>query len=223
MKKCKQFLATYKHGFIPIIYGIFYFITFLYLENRPVEAFHMIWHPLDDIIPFCEYFIIPYYLWFPYIACSVAAFVFLDKEKKDFTKLCMILGIGMTFFLLFSYLYPNAINLRPTSIKQDNLFVSLTRGIYKADTSTNVFPSIHCFNSLAVCAAIWHNSLLRKHLLVPILSTLLTLTIILSTMFVKQHSLIDVIGAFVMFVILYIPIYLLPLLKQSRHNKQSLA
>lgn len=218
MKKWKEFLNTYKHGLIPIIYGIFYIIIFFYLENRSVAAFHIIKHPLDAKIPFCEYFIIPYYLWFPYIACTVAAFVFLDKEKKDYTRLCIMLGIGMTFFLLFSYIYPNALMLRPTTFTRDNIFVTLTKGIYASDTSTNVFPSIHCFNSFAVCAAIWHNKTFRKHRIIPIGSTVLCILIILSTMFVKQHSVIDVIGAFVMFLILYIPLYLVPLCKQFRHR-----
>lgn len=219
MEKLKHILKTYKHGLIPIIYGIFYFALFVYLENRPISTFHMIRHPLDERIPFCEYFIIPYYLWFPYIASAVAAFVFLDKEKKDYTRLCIMLGVGMTFFLLFSYVYPNAISLRPTTITRDNIFVTLTKGIYSADTSTNVFPSIHCFNSLAVCTAIWHNKTFRKHLSIPIGSTVLCILIILSTMFVKQHSVIDVIGAFLMFLVLYVPLYLLPYYKSVRQSQ----
>lgn len=175
----------------------------------------MIYSPIDSKIPFCEYFIVPYYLWFPYIAVTVAAFVFLDKEKKDFTRLCITLGFGMTFFLLFSFLYPNAISLRPQTMAHDNLFTTLTRMIYASDTSTNVFPSIHCFNSLAVCAAIWHNKRMNQYPLLTISSTVLCALIILSTMFVKQHSIIDVIGAFVMFILLYIPLYLIPSRKKK--------
>lgn len=216
MKMILQKLKPYRHGCIPVIYGIFYLICFFYLERRPVEKFHLIHAKIDDLIPFCEIFIIPYYLWFAYIAVSVAAFVFFDKEKKDFWKLCIALGFGMTFFLVVSYVYPNALQLRPESIARDNIFVTLVRGIYASDTSTNVFPSIHCYNSMVVNAAICHSPQFRKYKGITIGSNVLCMLIILSTVFVKQHSVIDVIGAFVMFLPFYFVLYLSPALKEKR-------
>ncbi len=216
MKRIMQKLKPYKHGSIPILYGIVYLICFFYLENRPVESFHVIHAEIDDMIPFCEVFIIPYYLWFAYIALSVAAFVFFDKGKKDFWKLCIALGFGMTFFLIFSYIYPNELHLRPDSFTRDNIFVTLVRGIYASDTATNVFPSIHCYNSMVVNVAICHNQQFRKYKSITICSNILSILIILSTVFVKQHSVIDVIGAFVMFLPFYLVLYLYPALKEKR-------
>lgn len=110
---------------------------------------------IDRKIPFCEYFVIPYYLWFLYVAATVVTFVFL--ERKDYYKLCLTLGVGMTLFLIVSYVYPNGLQLRPTTFARDNFCVSLVKAMYATDTPTNVFPSIHCFNSMACNAAICHN------------------------------------------------------------------
>ena len=65
---------------LPILYGIFYVAVFSYLEKRPVDTYHVIKMQIDFKIPFCEYFIIPYMLWFLYIAGTVALFIFLDRK-----------------------------------------------------------------------------------------------------------------------------------------------
>ena len=54
-----------------------HFILFFLTESLiPVERCHVIHCSLDDIIPFCEYFIIPYILWFLYIAAGLIFFFF---------------------------------------------------------------------------------------------------------------------------------------------------
>ena len=42
--------------------------------------FHVIHTALDDRIPFCEYFIVPYLLWFGYVAWAVGYFYFKNKD-----------------------------------------------------------------------------------------------------------------------------------------------
>ena len=61
-----QFIKKYRHGLIILAYAIVYMLFFEYLECRPVWGFHVIDTVFDDYIPFCEYFIVPYLLWFPY-------------------------------------------------------------------------------------------------------------------------------------------------------------
>ena len=41
---------------------------------------------IDDRIPFCEFFIVPYFLWFAYIAWIVLYLFF--KNKNDYYKSC---------------------------------------------------------------------------------------------------------------------------------------
>ena len=79
--------------------------------------------------------------------------------------------------------------------------------IYKADTPTNVLPSIHVFNSLGACIAISHSNDLKKHRWIQISAYILAALIILSTMFLKQHSVTDVIAAVTMACIIYPFVY----------------
>ena len=113
----------------------------------------------------------------------------------------------MTFFLFLCTVFPNGLNLRPTSFVRDNIFVDLVRYIYRTDTPTNVLPSIHVFNSIGVCIAIWHSSALKKHRWIQYGSYVLALLIILSTVFLKQHSVTDVIAAFVLACVIYPFVY----------------
>jgi membrane-associated phospholipid phosphatase len=220
-KSFKSILKSYWHILLPLLYGPFYFLVFAYLEKRPVECLHIIESSLDAYIPFCEYFIIPYYMWFGYIAISVIVFMFLDK--KEYFRLCIMLGAGMTIFLFISYIYPNGLQIRPTEFARDNIFVDLVRVLHRADTSTNVLPSIHCYNSMVVHAAIRKNKTLAKFKWIKPLSFVLCISILMSTVFLKQHSVIDMIAAYIMFVIFYIPMFLIPewQAKKIVHSKLS--
>ena len=46
---------------------------FIWLEQRNVTSYHLIYTSLDSKIPFSEYFIVPYLLWFIYVAGNAAA------------------------------------------------------------------------------------------------------------------------------------------------------
>ena len=67
MKKYQTFLKEYPHAWT-ILYFVVYLSWFFWLEGRANLPYHVIHFPLDDLIPFCEYFVIPYFLWFVYIA-----------------------------------------------------------------------------------------------------------------------------------------------------------
>ena len=74
---------------IPVaLYTVFYLLCFTYLENRHVR-YHIIDSSLDDKIPFCEYFIIPYLLWFIYIAVTVGYFLFFNENTTEFWSLIL--------------------------------------------------------------------------------------------------------------------------------------
>lgn len=188
-----NFIKRYKHGFVILIYGILYMLCFRYLETRNISSYHLIHARLDDMIPFCEYFIVPYLLWFPYQVIAILYFIFLNNNKSEYYQLIKNLCMGMTIFLLVSWVYPNGQLLRPDTFARDNIFTSLVSSLYATDTPTNILPSIHVFNSLAVHMAITNCQRLGHHRGVKAASFILTALIILSTMFLKQHSVVDVI------------------------------
>ena len=167
--------------------------------------FHVIHVALDDYIPFNEYFIIPYMLWFLYVAVTFAGMYLHDK--RSYCQMCCFLFTGMTIFLIISSIYPNGHYMRPTSFTRENFCTDLVRWLYSKDTATNLFPSIHVFNSLGCHLAICHSDYYRSKKLVRDGSFVLMSSIIMSTVFLKQHSMFDVFTAFLMALVLSSLVY----------------
>lgn len=203
----KQIINKYRHGII-LVYFFFYMIWFTYLE-RSVTRFTPVYSKLDKYIPFMEIFVIPYLLWFVYIFITVAYFFF--TSKKDFYRCCAFLFIGMTICLTIYTLWPNGHYLRVNidALGRDNIFLRIVRLLYEIDTSTNVCPSIHVYNSIGAMIAIRKSERLRHIKWMQISVFILTVLICMSTVFLKQHSILDVFSAialsFIMYAIVYIP------------------
>lgn len=205
MRKKLSDIIKNGHLFIMAVYFVFYMITFAYIEKRDVH--HYIIHTtLDDKIPFCEYFIIPYLLWFVFVAVTITYMIFFHKTWKEYYQLMITLVIGMTTFLVVSLIFPNGQDLRPV-LSGDSIFIQAVQFIYHSDTPTNVLPSIHVFNSLACCTAILKNQRKKYKRSTDILTILLTILIIMSTMFLKQHSVIDVMLAALLYTACYRVVY----------------
>lgn len=203
--KMKTFFTKYKHGLPLLIYGIIYLVWFRYLEVTVTKHFRVIHMAVDDYIPFCEVFVIPYFLWFVYVSAVVVFFFF--KNKEDYYKTCTFLFTGMTVFLVVSTLWPNGHHLRPIVMPRDNIFTQLVSFLYKTDTPTNLWPSIHVYNSLGAHFAIIRSKEFQNKKGIRIGSLVLASSIIASTMFIKQHSVFDVMTAFVMAAVMYAVVY----------------
>lgn len=195
----KEFIKKYRHAWLILAYLPVYLVWFFVLEHMVTDDYHVISSPLDTYIPFMEGFIVPYLLWFPFIAVSVLYFIF--RDKTEYYRLCGLLISGMTVFLLVSSIFPNGLSIRPdlSALERDNIFLTLVRALHKADTSTNVCPSIHVYNSLAVCYALLTSVHLKKKNVLKVSVVLLTVLICLSTVCLKQHSVVDVFYAVLMF------------------------
>lgn len=213
-KKLTLFYNKYKHC-LWLLYFLIYMPWFNYLERTVTTQYNVIHLPLDDYIPFCEYFIIPYYLWFAYVAWGVIYTAL--RNPNDYYKLCTVLFTGMTVFLIASTVYPNGHNLRPDYFARHNICTYLVEKLYASDTSTNLFPSIHVYNSLAVEFFVVNSKDLRNNQIVQFLSTVLCVAIILATMFLKQHSTFDVITAFALAFFMYYLVYVRPKKQAQLH------
>lgn len=198
------FIEKNKHGLL-LLYFLIYLPWFGHLEKTVTTHFHVIHMAVDDVIPFCEYFIIPYFLWFGYVAWGIG--YFYKKNKDEYFRLCALLFTGMTIFLIISTIYPNGHYLRPAAFARDNVFVDAVKWLYSTDTATNLFPSIHVYNSIAVNIAVWHSENFKTKPLIRYGSALLMLSIVLSTMFLKQHSVFDVATGIAMAIFMYMIVY----------------
>ena len=205
IKNLRAFFTRYRHGLLALLYMPFYLLWFFYLEKTVIRRYQVIHMAVDDYIPFCEFFIIPYYLWFAYVVIAVVCLLLLDKS--EYYRSCAYLFTGMTIFLLISTLWPNGQHLRPYVMPRENLFTQMVAALYRSDTPTNIWPSIHVFNSIGAHIAISRCRRLKEHKVIRISSLILAVSIILSTVFLKQHSVFDVLTAFVMALVLYPLVY----------------
>lgn len=182
-------------------YGIFYMTSFMFVERASVDT-HLIHSFVDDKIPFCEYFIIPYVLWYFVVIGSVLYFALGSPGKREYYQYMFTLGLGMTLFLIISYVYPNGQDLRP-ELSGGSVFIQAVQFLYRIDTPTNIFPSMHVFNAVACCVAFLNNRKCRQSRLFTAANITLTVSIVLSTMFLKQHSVEDVVTALILNLVCY--------------------
>ena len=223
MGRLKNELRKYKHAW-PLLYVFIYMPWFILLETlipADYQGLHIIHCALDDIIPFCEWFAIPYLLWFLYIP---AVFVFLFyHSKNEFYRICAYEFTGMTIALLICTIYPNGLHLRLDQIGRDNILIDLVHFLYNNDTPTNVFPSIHVFATITAHICLVkspHMKELRTRQHIKRISLVLAVLICLSTVFLKQHSVTDVFAAFAMALLIYPLVYVLQDKKAPKLLKQ---
>lgn len=201
-------------------YMVFYFVTFALIENWNRLHYTVIHTTVDDMIPFCEFFIIPYLLWFIYV-CGFTLYM-LAQDEKSYHEVCTFLVIGMTAFLAVSMVFPNILFLRPDTVPGNGICSYLCERLYAIDTPTNVTPSIHVYNSLCVMIAVWRTQAGKmRSTVVKILMTALGFSIILATMFLKQHSFSDVLIASGLAFFSYILIYKMGFVFAGRKRRRT--
>lgn len=198
--KYKDFLKQNKH-ILFLLYFPVYLYCFNWLEARNDVSFTNIQCFIDDIIPFNEFFVIPYLLWFLYVAAVVIYLYFQREHLEDYYHCVITLLLGMSTCLFIYYVFPNEQNLRPESFAHPNVLTDIVSFIYTSDTHTNVLPSIHVFNAIAIHVALAtsHNFKHKKGW--KYASLLLCSLICLSTMFLKQHSFLDAITALALYMV----------------------
>lgn len=215
-KPGKLFYA-YRHAAFLLCFVLLYAGYFLTQKYSPSP--HMISCPLDQLIPFCEWFIIPYYFWYIYIIVPVVYFLFVSRE--DFICMSLYLFSGMAVCLLCFYFYPTGIDFRPTVFARDNFAVGLVKLLYAADQPKNVCPSLHCYESAVIHIAIVKSRIFSSKRFIRYLSLCVMILIWISTVFVKQHSVIDLFFSAVLTAVLYWAVYkpvrqkLLPAMPQN--------
>lgn len=169
-----------------------YFILYFLTENLiPYEKCYPVHCALDDIIPFCEYFVIPYVGWYLLIVGSLIYFALYNPDNfKNMSKFIIITQIvAMAIYIIF----PNRQDLRPDAFANENIFTWIMGLIYKFDTSTGVCPSLHVAYSVGIASTWLKEKSASK--LCKILITVFCFFVCISVAFVKQHSVLDIFAA----------------------------
>jgi len=171
-----------------IIYFALFFLTETLIPEEKCTPVHC-W--IDNLIPFVEIFVIPYVFWYGLIVFSLIYFMLYDIGSFRGLQIYFIVTqlTAMTVYIFF----PSRQDLRPTDFPRENLFVQIIRLLYALDTNTGVCPSLHVAYSLGIASA-W----LKKKDISTIGKTFFVgaaILICLSTMFIKQHSVLDFFAA----------------------------
>ena len=181
----------YVHLFL-LLGWVGYFLLYALTENLiPPEKCHVIHCALDDVIPFCEWFLIFYVSWYVLIVLSLL--YFLRWDVPSFRKLQIFIMITQAVAMLIYILWPSRQDLRPETFPRLNFLTWAMGIVYGFDTNTGVCPSLHVAYSMGI-ASVW----LRQEEVKPLwrgLIAVLCALISISTAFVKQHSVLDILAA----------------------------
>lgn len=194
------------------LYWVIYLVWFFWLDNTITQPKYIIHAPLDDLIPFNEWFVIPYCSWFLLLVAVTALLWWKDTASYD--KLCLMMFSGMTFCLIVYMLLPNGLDLRPTveEIGRSNPAMWVMQLLWKADASVNVCPSIHCQSTACMAIAISESKLAEQRPVLRPIALVWAALICLSTVFTKQHSVLDVVCG------LAVAVVWLPVLYRDRNR-----
>ena len=194
---------AFSHLKLILFWPLFGLAFFLVERVLPME-YHVIHCALDDLIPFWEWMIVPYLFWFVFLAGMLLYALLFDPESFRKAMWFIILTFGATIVIYL--IYPSAQELRPASFERDNFITRFMVDFYAFDTNTNVCPSLHVTGAVAVLACAWHMPRLQT-VGWRVAFSVATFLISVSTVFIKQHSVIDLIAAVVLCAIVWPLVY----------------
>ena len=190
MEQGRQYIR--KQNPVYLLFWPVYGLRYLLVESAyPAGEYHPVWSSLDEKIPFLEVFFVPYILWyFCIIGVHLWLYIRNDPAYENYSAYLMVTTVITTVLFLC---YPTCQNLRPEIFPRDNFLTDAMGLLYRIDTNTNVCPSEHVIGSAGFFFGIMHSaSPSKKARIVAAAAAVMTAV---STVFLKQHSVMDVIAA----------------------------
>lgn len=196
---------------------VLHFVLYLFTEQlTPASACHPVHIWLDDVIPFCEWFVIPYVLWYVLLAFTTVYFMLYHPEnlKRFMRYIVIVLVLASIIYVV----YPTRQDLRPAVFERENICTWILGKLYGADTNTGVCPSLHVGYSIAMASVWWKERSAARWQ--KIFMLVCAVVIAASTCFVKQHSALDTFAALPVCLIAEVLVfgksYWLPRLKRKK-------
>lgn len=210
LEKVKKIIYDFR---IPLILSIslilFHTSTYYLVKFTPISAVVVGNSQLDKLIPFMPEWTLFYVLWHPLLIITPC---FLYKVNKENFYTYIVIKFFIEVIAIFIFFFYPTLFIRPEFVVKD-IFTWFLNLVYITDTpALNCMPSMHCtvcFTS--IYSIIKCNKITKK---CKAFFTLTFIGIVLSTLFVKQHAILDVVTAFILTAIISVIVYKLKLDKK---------
>lgn len=160
------------------------------LTNRPIGDVRELMLPWDAQIPLIKEFVVIYNFSYPFMFINLI--LFLIRYKHIFVKSALSIALGNVLGFITYLLYQTVVP-RPEVLGND-LFSEMLRMTYNMDNPYNGFPSLHISSTTIILISILSSKSNKKY---KVFSIVLCVLITLSTLFIKQHTILDVLGGVV--------------------------
>ena len=186
---------------ISIIVLLFHTSTYYLCKFTPIEPV-MVGGELDKMIPFSPIWVMFYVLWHPLLVITPC--LLYKNNKNDFYKYIIINFIIEIVVIFIFTLYPTIYD-RPYLVVND-FFTWVLNIIYVTDTPpTNCLPSMHCVICFTAIFVLLKSNKIEKKC--KALGTFIYIMIVLSTLFVKQHAIVDVMASLILVILSSLLVY----------------
>lgn len=192
MKKTKLNLPPFYLIFLIPLVNVLY----PYLNNSSRGVNYLI-TDIDKKIPFVKLFALPYFTWYIFIPATIVYIYFFYENNYYRIIASIILGMLISFLI---YYYFQTTVPRPV-LNGNDFLTNLLRFIYTMDSPFNCFPSIHVLTCYLMIKGIDKKN--ESYHADKIIISIIAVTIILSTQFIKQHVILDLISAILLGEIVY--------------------
>ncbi|MBS4174426.1 phosphatase PAP2 family protein [Bacillus sp. FJAT-49736] len=171
--------------------------TLYVLINRQKGKAYSLVTDFDRHIPFIKIFILPYVSWFVFI---LAAMVYLCvKNRQVYYRTLIYFNIGLLVCYGVYSIFQTSVP-RPTLTGHD-LLTNMVRSVYKLDEPYNCFPSTHVLTSYLILRGFQSAKNIPRKLRMGV--SFMSLLIMVSILFVKQHVVFDLIGGVAVVEVIY--------------------
>jgi membrane-associated phospholipid phosphatase len=191
------------YAIIPTLLLLLTQITIYYgsqLINEHLPAYDLTIKGFDDRMPLVPFFVVFYLLSLPW--WYIVPFIVAKVSKPHFWNWFLAFVICYLVCGIVYIVFPTTI-VRPT-IENTTIFHRLINIVYQNDTperAINLFPSTHCFISWMCYVGVRGKTAIPKWY--RLFSLSFAVCIALSTQFIKQHYIVDLISGLLLVEIVY--------------------
>ncbi len=178
-----------------IVFQSFCYFVSKFFEGNP----NLIGGVIDSKIPFNIWFIIPYCVW--YLLIFLIPYYLYKKDKNIFIKYIISYLFCTVIANILFIIYPTYVD-RPIVIG-NSILELITRIVFWVDTpAQNCFPSLHCAVSMLFILYMFECK--KCPLYLKILTLIISILIMIATLYTKQHVFIDLLSGDILAIVSYI-------------------